>query len=79
VSIPFSEYIFRDIRVRGSLICSPKEAEDMLDTVVKHNIKVKSNVFHGIHEIPKVVELLRHGKYQGKGIIVIDEELAKSK
>ncbi len=48
-----------------------------MDTVVKHNIKVKMNVFHGIREIPKVVEMLRKGQYQGKGVIVIDEKAEK--
>jgi propanol-preferring alcohol dehydrogenase len=73
VVIPFSEYIFRDIRVRGSFICSPKEAEEMLQLVVKHNIKVESNIFHGIREIPTVVDMLSKGQYRGKGVIVIDE------
>ncbi|KAK5154658.1 hypothetical protein LTR04_005957, partial [Oleoguttula sp. CCFEE 6159] len=49
----------------------------MSDVIVEHNIKVKSNVFQGIEETPKVVELLRKGQYQGKGIIVIDEEAVK--
>lgn len=49
----------------------------MLDVVVKHNIKVSSSVFHGIEEIPKVVDMLRQGKYQGKGVIVIDEDAVK--
>lgn len=77
VMIPFDQYIFRDIHVKGSLICSQREAEQMMDTVVEHKIKVKTNLFHGIDEIPKVVELLRKGAYQGKGVIVIDEEAAK--
>lgn len=48
----------------------------MLQLVVKHNIKVHSNIFHGIHEIPKVVDMLTKGQYRGKGVIVIDEEEA---
>jgi propanol-preferring alcohol dehydrogenase len=48
----------------------------MLQLVVKHNIKVHSNIFHGIHEIPKVVDMLSKGQYRGKGVIVIDEEEA---
>jgi propanol-preferring alcohol dehydrogenase len=50
----------------------------MLDVVVKHDIKVKSNIFYGLQEIPKVVELLRQGRYQGKGVIVVDKKLLKS-
>lgn len=49
----------------------------MLDIVVKHNIKVNITIFHGIDEIPKAVDMLRHGKYQGKGVIVIDEDAVK--
>ena len=45
----------------------------MLDVVVKNDIKVKTIVFHGIREIPRVVGLLRHGRYHGKDVIVIDE------
>ena len=51
----------------------------MLDTVVKHHIQVKSSIFHGIQEIPKVVDMLRHGKYQGKGVIVIDKNTLHNK
>lgn len=75
--IPFEELIFRDVRVRGSFLCSPKEAEDMLEAVVKHNMYVKSTIFHGIEEVPKVVEQLRKGQYQGKGVVVVDKELAE--
>ncbi|RLL94965.1 hypothetical protein CFD26_101989 [Aspergillus turcosus] len=79
VCIPFQELIFRDIRIKGSFLCSPKEAEEMLDVVVKHNIQVKSSVFYGIQEIPKVVDMLRHGKYQGKGVVVIDKNAVDKK
>jgi propanol-preferring alcohol dehydrogenase len=51
----------------------------MLDVVVKHNIKVTSSIFYGIQEIPKIVELLREGKYQGKGVVVIDEEAVRGR
>jgi propanol-preferring alcohol dehydrogenase len=49
----------------------------MLDVVVKNDIKVKTNVFYGINEIPKVVDMLRKGQYQGKGVIVINREAAE--
>lgn len=73
VSIPFAELIFRDIRVRGSLICSPEEAVSMLDVVAEHKISVKTNPFYGLEEIPKVVELAHGGKMKGKGIIIVDK------
>lgn len=49
----------------------------MLDLVLKHNIQVESKIFYGIHEIPMVVDLLRQGGHQGKGVIVIDEKSVK--
>ena len=57
---------------------SKAEAADMLKTVAELGIKVNSNVFHGLNEIPKLVELAHSGKMAGKGMIVIDEEAAKS-
>ncbi|TKA76742.1 hypothetical protein B0A49_02712 [Cryomyces minteri] len=44
VSIPSSKYVFRDFRVKGSFTCSQKEAEEMLDVVFKHDIKVELNM-----------------------------------
>ncbi|KAF2676683.1 GroES-like protein [Lentithecium fluviatile CBS 122367] len=74
VVIPFQELIFRDIRVRGSLICSPSEARDMLDVVAEHGVSVNSNAFKGLGKMEELVELAESGKMKGKGIIVMDEE-----
>ena len=74
ISIPFQELIFRDIRIHGSLICSPSQARDMLDVVAKHNITVKANTFYGLQEIPRLIELAHGGKMAGKGVVIIDEE-----
>jgi propanol-preferring alcohol dehydrogenase len=46
----------------------------MLEAVSKNNIKVKTNAFDGIKEIPKAVELAHSGKMQGKPVILIDKE-----
>jgi propanol-preferring alcohol dehydrogenase len=74
VSIPFAELIFRDIRVRGSLICSPEEAREMLQVVAEHGVSVETNVFKGLGEIEKLTELAESGKMKGKGVIVMDPE-----
>jgi propanol-preferring alcohol dehydrogenase len=80
VKIPFAELIFRDIRVRGSAICNPDEAREMLAFVAEHGINVETNVFHGLGEVEKVVELAEGGKMSGKGIVVVDkEQIAKEK
>ena len=46
----------------------------MLEVVSKHNIKVKTNAFNGIKEVPKAIELAHSGKMQGKPVIIIDNE-----
>lgn len=74
VSIPFQELIFRDIRVRGSLISSPEEARQMLELVAEHGISVNTNVFQGLDEVEKVVELAHSGRMKGKGVVVVDRE-----
>jgi propanol-preferring alcohol dehydrogenase len=46
----------------------------MLNLVSEHNIKVQTNAFKGLNEIPKAVELAHSGKMKGKPVIIIDEE-----
>ncbi|KAH7069491.1 chaperonin 10-like protein [Paraphoma chrysanthemicola] len=74
VVVPFCELIFRDIRVRGSLIASPNEARDMLALVARHGISVHTNAFNGLDEIAKMVELAHSGRMKGKGIVIVDKE-----
>lgn len=71
------EFIFRDIRVEGSLICSRGQAQQMLKMVVDNNITVKKNIFHGLNQIPQMVELAHAGKMKGKGVVIVDEEAIK--
>ncbi|KAJ4408068.1 hypothetical protein N0V91_003416 [Didymella pomorum] len=77
VTIPFQELIFRDIRVRGSLISSPQEARDMLQIVAEHGISVNGNPFNGLGEIEKLVHLAESGKMKGKGLLIMDPEQIK--
>lgn len=77
VSVPFHELVFRDIRLKGSLISTRGEAKRMLNMVAEHNISVKTNPFFGLKEVPKLQELAHSGKMVGKGVIVVDEEEMK--
>jgi propanol-preferring alcohol dehydrogenase len=77
VVIPFLELVFRDIRIRGSLISTPGEARDMLGLVAHQGITVQTNVFNGLGEIETLVELAHSGKMKGKGVIVMDQEQTK--
>ena len=70
-------FIFRDIRVHGSLLCSRTDAQRMLELVAEKNITVKSNPFFGLDQLPKLIDLAHSGKIAGKGILVIDEEECK--
>ncbi|TVY20892.1 alcohol dehydrogenase [Lachnellula arida] len=74
ISVPFAELVFRDIKIHGSLTGSREEIKKMLEVVSKHNIKVKTNPFDGIKEVPKAIELAHSGKMQGKPVILIDNQ-----
>ncbi|TVY57065.1 alcohol dehydrogenase, partial [Lachnellula cervina] len=83
VSVPFAELVFRDIKILennsewGSTLTSEgsrEEIKKMLEVVSKHNIKVKTNPFYGIKELPKAIELAHSGKMQGKPVILIDNQ-----
>ena len=74
VKIPFHELIFRDIRVKGSLICTRSEAQRMLQMVADHEIKVTTNLFFSLNEIPKLLDVVHTGKMVGKGICIVSED-----
>ncbi|KAI0120688.1 chaperonin 10-like protein [Xylariales sp. AK1849] len=74
VTIPFHEFIFRDIRIRGSVLCSPEESKSMLRAVAEHGITVKTNQFQGLEQTKELIELVRSGKLSGKAVVVVDPE-----
>ncbi|KAK4936776.1 hypothetical protein LTR10_022433 [Elasticomyces elasticus] len=74
VCIDFKELIFRDIRVKGTLIAGQEYSQQMLEDVAKYNIKVETNLFYGLEEVPKMVDLAHSGKMKGKAVCVVDEE-----
>jgi propanol-preferring alcohol dehydrogenase len=68
------EFLFRDIHVSGSFMASQKETEEMLHAVVDHNIHLENNVFHGLKEIPRAVDMLKNVQYRGKACFIIDPD-----
>ena len=74
IIIPFPEIIFRDIRIKGSLICSPEESKSMLKTIAEHGITVTTVPFEGLDKITDLTELVHSGKIKGKAIIIVDPE-----
>ncbi len=49
----------------------------MLDDVSNSNIKVKTNAFNVIKELPRAIELAHSGKMQGKAVIFISNYTIK--
>jgi len=50
----------------------------MLSLVSKHGIRVNTNIFNGLKELPKAVELAHSGKMQGKPVIIIDGQVIEN-
>ena len=46
----------------------------MLEMVADRGIKVKTNPFFGLREIPKLLDLVHTGKMAGKGICIVSED-----
>ncbi|KAK3676145.1 hypothetical protein LTR78_003895 [Recurvomyces mirabilis] len=68
------DLIFKDLRLSGSFMASQKETEEMLYAVVEQGIKVENNIFTGLDEVPKAVEMLKKGEYRGKACFIVDED-----
>lgn len=74
VIIPFQELVFRDIKVHGSLLCSPQEANHMVETIAANGIKVERTSFGGLDKINNLMELVRGGKCKGKAVLIVDQQ-----
>ncbi|KAI1864612.1 hypothetical protein JX265_008336 [Neoarthrinium moseri] len=72
VKIPFQELVFRDVRVKGSLLCSPEESKSMLQAVAEHGITVTTNPFQGLDKMKDLTDLIHSGKVAGKAVVVVD-------
>ena len=57
VCIPILELAFRDVRMQGSLVCSPEQARQILGAVAEHRVSVASNPSYGLEEILELVWL----------------------
>jgi propanol-preferring alcohol dehydrogenase len=73
VSVAFQELVFRDIRIKGTLIAGQEYNQQMLNDAEKYNIKVETNLFYGLEQVPKMVELAHSGKMSGKAVCIVDQ------
>ncbi|KAL6803657.1 zinc-binding dehydrogenase domain-containing protein [Trichoderma sp. SZMC 28012] len=72
VSFPFRAIIFKDLHFEGSLMSGQKELEDMIHFVLKHKIRVKTNIYEDLDSVNLVVDAARSGKVSGKLVVVLD-------
>lgn len=66
--------IFKDIHLSSSFMASQQETEDMLNAVVEHKMHVENNIFNGLDEIPRVVEMAQKAQYRGKASFIVDKD-----
>ncbi|KAK5109743.1 hypothetical protein LTR62_006583 [Meristemomyces frigidus] len=72
ISVPFPEIIFRDIRIKGSLICSNEESKGMMQAIAEHGVTAKTVPFQGLDKIFDLVDMVHSGKVSGKAVIIVD-------
>ena len=73
VEIPPDELVFRDIRIRSTLIASGDESREMLDFFATHNIHVDTKPFYGIDKIFQLVDWTHQSTSIGKACLAIDQ------
>ncbi|KAH8898595.1 GroES-like protein [Thozetella sp. PMI_491] len=73
IEIPPDELVFRDIRIRSTLIASGDESREMIDFFAKHNIHVDTQLFYGIEKISELVNWAHQNRSVGKGCLVLDQ------
>jgi D-arabinose 1-dehydrogenase-like Zn-dependent alcohol dehydrogenase len=69
--VAFQELISRDIQIKGTLMANQEQAQQMLDHVAKHKIRVETNVFFGLEQVSKMVERSRSGTMKGKAVCIV--------
>jgi propanol-preferring alcohol dehydrogenase len=75
VCVPFQDIVLRDITIKGTMFGGRELSQEMLQVVAKHNIRAETQVFTGLEEVPKMVELARAGNLKGKAVCVVDVSL----
>ncbi|KAL5093530.1 hypothetical protein Trisim1_010260 [Trichoderma cf. simile WF8] len=60
------------IHFEGSLVSGQKELEDMIHFVLKHKIRVKTNIYKNLDSVNLVVDAAHSGKVSGKLVVVLD-------
>ncbi|KAJ9636191.1 hypothetical protein H2204_005463 [Knufia peltigerae] len=75
ITVPFQDVVLRDVTIKGTMYGDCDTAREMLDVVARHDIRAETQVFNGLGEVPKMVELLEKGNVKGKAVCVVDGTL----
>ncbi|EXJ61032.1 hypothetical protein A1O7_05185 [Cladophialophora yegresii CBS 114405] len=71
-SISIFDLVFRDIRVKGSMLAGRDTTTEMLAEYAEHDMKVQTHVVYGLDQVPGMVEIFKSGAVKGKAICVVD-------
>lgn len=74
VSIPIAELVFRDIRIKGTLLAGRERSMEMLAEFERHKLRVECSLFYGLEQVPAMLETMTAGTLRGKAACVVDEE-----
>ncbi|TKA77264.1 hypothetical protein B0A49_03502 [Cryomyces minteri] len=74
VVIDFREFIFRDIRLKGSMLASQEELQEMIQFVVDHNVQVETRLYKGLESLHEVVEEAHKATFAGKMVVAVNVE-----
>ncbi|KAL4873482.1 hypothetical protein BDV12DRAFT_192464 [Aspergillus spectabilis] len=75
VSVPFGEFIVRDITIKWTMFAGVKVSQQMLQETSQCGHLAEVTAFQGLLKVPKMLELARSGKLKGKVICVVDGNL----
>lgn len=73
-SVSIFDLVFRDIKIKGSMLASLEVSKEMLAEYASHDIKVDTNIFLGLDQVSVMVDTLKSGKMKGKAVCVVDQE-----
>ncbi|OQV09351.1 hypothetical protein CLAIMM_13481 [Cladophialophora immunda] len=73
-SISIFDLVFRDIKVQGTILAGRHCSLEMLAEYGRHGIKVHTNMFYGLDQVPTMVDAFRSGKLKGKAVCIVDRE-----
>lgn len=73
-SVSIFDLVFRDIKIKGSMLAGSECSKEMLAEYARHGIKVDTNIFLGLDQVSVMVDMLKSGKLKGKAVCVVDQE-----